>query len=389
MDIDMDSDELTHNPLNQRLEEEEAPEFDERKKVSTKEIVKSALDSKKDQPLTLFGLPVSKQVFGTSICLLGVLVVSPDSLLLQLVVSDVPLWSIVLFRYLFLTIACCLVLLWRDRSRSWNTITSTGKLGVLSAFAWGISNFLITVALLVADAANCLVILAANPMFSALFSYFILKEVAKIHTILASLVCFGAILLIFFTAQQGNSSAASPDEDASVAVLGTFCALGACISQSLYFTLLRIAEEKDGVEPDYLVMNIIAGSFVSLMSLCLTDGNFGRISGANWGFLLINGGLVLPLAFVMLSIGPQYIPAAEVSLCTLLETALGPLWVYLGGFETPSVYAIGGGAALIVSLAIHSLLGLYEEEQQHHIKKVHAVTALDDSSEEGDGNSIL
>ncbi|RYY78403.1 hypothetical protein EON63_17770 [archaeon] len=36
-----------------------------------------------------------------------------------------------------------------------------------------------------------------------------------------------------------------------------------------------------------------------------------------------------------------------------METALGPLWVYLGGFEAPSVYAVGGGAALLVSLAVH------------------------------------
>ncbi|RYY68762.1 EamA family transporter [archaeon] len=193
--------------------------------------------------IVLLGFPLSKQVFGTSICLLGVLILTPDSLLIRLTASKVPLWSLIFFRYLFVSLSCCVLLVLKERNNVFATIATTGRYGVMAGFVWGVSNFLVTVALLTANAANVLVILAANPLFSAVFSYVVLKEVVKVHTILASLVCFGAILLIFFTAEEDSSSSSGGGLEGMV---GTMCALGACVSMSLYFTLLRVAEEKDG-----------------------------------------------------------------------------------------------------------------------------------------------
>jgi len=85
---------------------------------------------------------------------------------------------------------------------------------------------------------------------------------------------------------------------------------------------------------------------------CQPDLNHG-ITGFQLSMLLVNGMIVLPLSFVLLSIGPMYISPPEVSLYMLIETVLGPVWVWLGGFETPPVSAIYGGILLIVALATH------------------------------------
>ena len=63
-----------------------------------------------------------------------------------------------------------------------------GLIGVLAGIVWGIQNFLITYAFQKTAAANVLVIVAANPMFSAILSYFLLNEKAPVRTILASIV---------------------------------------------------------------------------------------------------------------------------------------------------------------------------------------------------------
>jgi drug/metabolite transporter (DMT)-like permease len=69
--------------------------------------------------------------------------------------------------------------------------------------------------------------------------------------------------------------------------------------------------------------------------------------------LLLNGMLIYPVAFILLTIAPQYISAPEVSLFALIETVLGPIWVWLGGYEAPPFTAIIGGILLISALSTH------------------------------------
>jgi hypothetical protein len=52
----------------------------------------------------------------------------------------------------------------------------------------------------------------------------------------------------------------------------------------------------------------------------------GAISASDAGYLLLLGLVIAPIAFGCISVGPRYLPAHEVGLLMLLETALGPLW---------------------------------------------------------------
>jgi len=68
--------------------------------------------------------------------------------------------------------------------------------------------------------------------------------------------------------------------------------------------------------------------------------------------------MCVALPFVLVTLAPRYITAAEVNLFFLLETILGPLWVWMVVKEQPSIETIAGGAAIITTIAIHSLLVL-------------------------------
>ena len=61
----------------------------------------------------------------------------------------------------------------------------------------------------------------------------------------------------------------------------------------------------------------------------------------------------LPVACVLIQIGPRYIPAAEVSLMLLLETILGSflVWLFLG--EVPTALSLTGGAIVFSALVAH------------------------------------
>ena len=64
------------------------------------------------------------------------------------------------------------------------------------------------------------------------------------------------------------------------------------------------------------------------------------------------------IPFVLITLAPRYIGAAEVNLFFLLETILGPLWVWFVIKEQPSTETIIGGIVIIVTIATHSIFSL-------------------------------
>ena len=68
--------------------------------------------------------------------------------------------------------------------------------------------------------------------------------------------------------------------------------------------------------------------------------------------------MCVAIPFVLVTIAPRFITAAEVNLFFLLETILGPLWVWMVIKEQPSNETIYGGIVIIITIAIHSLLAI-------------------------------
>ena len=57
-------------------------------------------------------------------------------------------------------------------------------------------------------------------------------------------------------------------------------------------------------------------------------------------------------------VGPRYIPAAEVGLLMLLESILGPIWVWMTFAEQPGIYTLVGGAIVLSTLALNTVWAL-------------------------------
>ena len=80
----------------------------------------------------------------------------------------------------------------------------------------------------------------------------------------------------------------------------------------------------------------------------------GEIGGGDVWWLAALGIGQIGLGFALLSVGARLIPAAQVALITLLETVLGPLWVWLALDERPSTLTLVGGAIVIVAIVIQT-----------------------------------
>ena len=75
--------------------------------------------------------------------------------------------------------------------------------------------------------------------------------------------------------------------------------------------------------------------------------------------------LCVAIPFVLVTIAPRFITAAEVNLFFLLETIIGPVWVWLIIKEKPSPETIQGGIIIVLAIAIHSYMSL---KKKHKIK---------------------
>ena len=67
----------------------------------------------------------------------------------------------------------------------------------------------------------------------------------------------------------------------------------------------------------------------------------------------LQGLIILPLSFGLISLGPKYLPAPEVSLIVLLEAVFGPLWAWVFISQLPSSGSLTGGVIIIATLTIY------------------------------------
>ncbi len=70
------------------------------------------------------------------------------------------------------------------------------------------------------------------------------------------------------------------------------------------------------------------------------------------------GFVQLGLGCVLMTLATRHLQASEIGLLALLETILGPIWVWLGVGERPTDLALAGGLVVLGALASDILPGM-------------------------------
>ena len=181
--------------------------------------------------------------------------------------------------------------------------------------------------------------IATAPMLSAILGAIFLKEMPDKKTWISIIITFLAIIYIFFDSLKLGNFFGD--------ILGFITALGLAVGA----VTIRSAKNKN------LVPAAVVGKlFVATFALFFIES-----------FVLVDRDLlIIPLMcilcvavpFVLVTIAPRFIPAAEVNLFFLLETIIGPIWVWLIIKEQPTLETLQGGIIIISTIAIHSFLKL-------------------------------
>ena len=117
---------------------------------------------------------------GLILSLVGVLILSPDSLLIRLVNLDD--FSLIFYRSALPVITIFLFLLYIYKSNLFSSFILVGKIGILYAVLYAITHVCFVYSIQNTSVANTLVLIAAAPIFAAIFSVFLLKEIPDFFT---------------------------------------------------------------------------------------------------------------------------------------------------------------------------------------------------------------
>ena len=280
---------------------------------------------------------LTDQQKGSLLAFTAVMFITPDSLFIRL--SNIETWGLLFYRGAIPFITVFIALLMVYKANFFKLLFSIGRPGIVYAVTFSITNITFLISIQNTNVANTLIMIAMAPMLSAVLGAIFLKENPDKKTWIAILITFLAAIYIFYDSiQLGN-------------ILGDIFGFVTALGLAIGAVVVRSAKEKNLVPSAMmgkLLVAVFALFFVKDFELIHTD------------IIIVPLMCILCVAipFVLVTIAPRFITAAEVNLFFLLETIFGPIWVWLVIKEQPSLETIIGGIIIILTLAIHSSLAL-------------------------------
>ena len=280
---------------------------------------------------------LTDQQKGSLLAFVAVMFITPDSLFIRL--SNVETWGLVFYRGVipFLTVFVGMLLIYK--LNFFKMLFTSGYHGFIYVSTFSVTNITFVVSIQNTNVANTLVMIATAPMLSAILGAIFLKEPPDKKTWISIIITFLAIIYIFFDSiKLGNFYGD---------ILGFITAVGLAVGA----VTIRSAKSKN------LVPAAVVGKlFVATFALFFIES----FALENRDLIIVPLMCILCVAipFVLVTIAPRFIPAAEVNLFFLLETIIGPIWVWLIIKEQPTIETLQGGIVIIGTIAIHSFLKL-------------------------------
>ena len=280
---------------------------------------------------------LTDQQKGSLLAFVAVMFITPDSLFIRL--SNIDTWGLVFYRGIIPFFSVFFGMLLIYRLNFFKILMTSGIHGIIYVITFSITNITFVVSIQNTNVANTLVMIATAPMLSAILGAIFLKEPPDKKTLISIIITFLSIIYIFFDSLKLGNFYGD--------ILGFITAIGLAVGA----VTIRSAKSKNLV-PAAVVGKLIVATFALLFV-----ENFALI---NQDLIIVPLMCILCVAipFVLVTIAPRFIPAAEVNLFFLLETIIGPIWVWLVIKEQPSVETFLGGIVIIITIAIHSFLKL-------------------------------
>ena len=279
----------------------------------------------------------NNQKKGILLAFTAIMFITPDSLFIRL--ANINSWNLIFYRGLIPFLVVFIGLIYIYKTKLLKELINNSWHGVAYAIVFAMTNIVFVISIENTNVANTLIMIAMAPMLSAIISFIFLKENPDQKTWIAITITTLAVIYIFYDALDAGD------------FLGNFLGLVAAMGLAIGANIIRSAK-KISLVPSAMLGKLM----VALIALLFVDQI--ELEGNDLIIVPLMCIMCVAIPFVLITLAPRYITAAEVNLFFLLETIFGPLWVWLVIREQPSIETIIGGAIIIVTIATHSFLAL-------------------------------
>ena len=255
-------------------------------------------------------------------------------------IQDATVWQILLYRSVSLSGLLAAVIYLRSGVSpvaaifSSNLNTHVAGLSLVAAYSGGIFAIQNT------SVANAMLLFATAPFLAAILGLVVLREKVRAFTWFAILISLVGVSIMMYDKSDG------------MALSGSLAALGSALGFAIFTVALRLGQAGDMLPSVFLsgiYAILITGSMCALVDLKFVLGLSDGSIALGMGVFQVGAGLIL------YTVGSKILPAVELTLLSLAEVILGPIWVFLFLDETASVNTLIGGAIVLLAIAGNAL----------------------------------
>lgn len=287
---------------------------------------------------------MTDRLTGLALSVSGIVLLSPDSLILRLINVDV--WTLVFWRGSLSALGLLIMIALIDRRSPLRAMLSIGAHGAWVAFSFAIGAFAFVFAIMNTAVANALVIMSSSPLLAAILGFVLFRQQATRATWLAAAVIALGLGVVFLGSLQTGR------------ILGDLSALIA--SSTLAFSFVMIQRHRE-----VSMLPAVSWSGVILALCALPLAHPADVSSETFGLTVLLCLLIVPMSMGLIALSPRYLSAPEVSLVMRLEVLLAPLWVWLVLGEVPSRQTFIGGGVILVTLVALSIVSIRPKRRVH------------------------
>lgn len=257
-------------------------------------------------------------------------------------IHEAGTWAVLFWRSVGLVPVLMAFVIWRSGGHPLDSFRKVGWPGVFGgiglAFAFAGAIF----ALQNTTVANAVFLFAASPMLAAVLGWILLGERVRAAT-WASIAVAG--IGMFVMVREGLVTGA---------VIGNVAAILSALGFAAFTVALRWSQADD-TTPSI----VIAGLFSMLIAIVMlpVQGETLDVPLPDILIAVALGACLLGTGLILYTIGARVVPAAELTLLSMVEVMLAPVWVWLFVGETATANTLAGGAILLLAIAGNALSG--------------------------------
>jgi len=296
---------------------------------------------------------LDRAVIGMGLVVLAGIIWSLQGVFLRLMNGADP-WQILFMRGFGMAVTTFPVLILFGKGTVLSQMKLAGWRGVAAGVFVGMSGILFVIAVTHTTVANAVFMVGAGPFFAAFLGRVILGESVRKETWIAMILSlFGILLMVMDGLEAGR-------------LAGSIYALFSTLCFAIYSVILRSARDVD-MNPTAVYKGIFeivcAGLVIAMAWSWATSGEGDATSAYHFMslrdvWLSLAVGLLLGLGVLVFTLGARSLTPAEMTMGSLTELVLSPIWVWLIVHERPDITTLIGGAIIVFAIILQAASGM-------------------------------